>query len=338
MHSENIVEKGLPENTVLESWFDDMVRVEFFKEQEEIDEKCGKKHKKMNEAGDCSCNDCPASECTCDSNCDKCDCNTVEESLQEAFDKLNMCFDQDEFVAQLKEYKENNILNDIFEMAMIDSNLWTAIKEAGVLGDVNDLARGQEEDPLKAAYLELEERVSQKKESLQAVIQEISKRFDDPESIANALYSAAEKSGLAKHDFGRTQADDVMSPNDEVEQAKKEHEVEEFYGPSEFGMDEELNRIRELSGIKQLSELNEAVSITEDADCGCGSNCKCAGQCDGKCGDENCPCECGERTGKGLNECRLSNVTMEEIEPELNEQFTDQNLARIIQLAKYRNK
>lgn len=49
--------------------------------------------------------------------------------------------------------------------------------------------------------------------------------------------------------------------------------------------------------------------ISEDEDkavCECGPNCKCGGTCGGKCGDENCPCECGERTGVGVNECGIS--------------------------------
>lgn len=40
--------------------------------------------------------------------------------------------------------------------------------------------------------------------------------------------------------------------------------------------------------------------------CGCDENCKCGASCEGKCGDEHCPCECGDRTGVGTNQCDLS--------------------------------
>lgn len=59
---------------------------------------------------------------------------------------------------------------------------------------------------------------------------------------------------------------------------------------------------------EQMRKLMEAVapSIEKRSSCGCGPNCKCGGRCGGRCGDENCPCECGQHTGIGINECGLS--------------------------------
>ena len=49
-----------------------------------------------------------------------------------------------------------------------------------------------------------------------------------------------------------------------------------------------------------------ASELLEHTSCDCGSDCKCGGSCEGKCGDEHCPCECGDRTGVGINECGSS--------------------------------
>jgi len=48
------------------------------------------------------------------------------------------------------------------------------------------------------------------------------------------------------------------------------------------------------------------LSEFDSHSCGCSEDCKCGGNCGGKCGDESCPCECGKRTGTGVNECGLS--------------------------------
>ena len=54
--------------------------------------------------------------------------------------------------------------------------------------------------------------------------------------------------------------------------------------------------------IREIMDLVESHNLS----CGCPSDCKCAGDCDGKCGDEHCPCECGQRTGVGTNQCDVS--------------------------------
>lgn len=58
----------------------------------------------------------------------------------------------------------------------------------------------------------------------------------------------------------------------------------------------------------EMRNLMEALNpvITEQKSCGCGPDCKCGGACGGTCGDESCPCECGGRTGVGVNECGMS--------------------------------
>ena len=58
-----------------------------------------------------------------------------------------------------------------------------------------------------------------------------------------------------------------------------------------------------------MRKLMESMSMASDKtgpSCGCGPECKCGGTCGGQCGDENCPCECGQHTGIGVNECGLS--------------------------------
>jgi len=59
---------------------------------------------------------------------------------------------------------------------------------------------------------------------------------------------------------------------------------------------------------KDMRKLMESITpvINESTGCDCGPDCKCGGSCGGKCGDEGCPCECGERTGVGINECSSS--------------------------------
>lgn len=621
MHSENIVEKELPEYKILEAWFDDMVRVDFFNEQddENIDEKSHKGKKKTENQKD------------------------KADSINEAFDKLNFSRNIKEFDGFLKEYNEKGILDQILSFVEEKSNLWKMIKERRPM-TASSMASpmvGPEEQRLQDAFRELSVIVNDRAKSIEQAIQELSQDFEDPENIANQLHQMAREAGLEKNDFGSTFADDVLSPNEEIQRGKEENKAEEFYGRAQFSevddisnkdpkeqgdsksinpedldfdtvykngqyyiqdkitklviatagsggqalnlldrwnspegkiraaekfndriqsdtdyerhkqtddyrqfeeikehidhvhrarwlkqpeqsvkAESALSRMKELAGLKkklneaapynkalgrqavgtwdrpgspamqrgankaqrqadkreigadvsdidavdtnqpdaqtdapyaiiwhgqyrenygahnwdgqgeapqhwknkgdagsvlaknipdwqtaeellaQLSQEDrsqsddysethasppEIVSMSElgkhfhgydpdmqeygakpeddddrdiidmavnqheehdvvhedhdhdHDDCGCGEDCKCGGTCGGKCGDEKCPCECGERTGVGVNECSLSNVTMEEIEPDLTEDMTDQNLARIIQLAKYRN-
>ena len=325
MHSDNIVEKTLPEYTMLESWFDDMVRVDFFNEEaqddENIDEKWHKGKKKTQEDD--------------------------ADSINEAFDRLNFSKTAEEFDGFLKEYVENGILEQILELVQEDSNLWQVIQERrpmvptapNAVPTTMSPVVEPEEQRLQKAFLELSTVVNERSKSLEQAIQELAQDFMEPENAANQLHQMAMEAGLAKNDFGSTMADDLLSPNQEVERGKEENQAEEFYGRPRFGEGVDNARIQELAGISHEEHLHEEHKhvLHENLGCGCADACICGGHCGGKCGDENCPCECGERTGKGLNECRLSNVTMEEIEPDLDEQFTDQNLARIIQLSKYRN-
>lgn len=60
-----------------------------------------------------------------------------------------------------------------------------------------------------------------------------------------------------------------------------------------------------INRTKNMRSILESINLSESS-CGCGPDCKCGGSCAGKCGDENCPCECGARTGVGINECSIS--------------------------------
>lgn len=59
---------------------------------------------------------------------------------------------------------------------------------------------------------------------------------------------------------------------------------------------------------EDMRKLMESITpvINEMTGCDCASDCECGGSCEGKCGDASCPCECGDRTGVGINECGSS--------------------------------
>lgn len=235
MHSENMVEKELPEYGLLEAWFDDMVRVEFFNEQE-IDEKWHKGKKKTEDQKDDS------------------------ESINEAFDKLNFSKTADEFDGFLNEYIEKGILDKILELVEEGSNLYKVIQERRPIPSATSPVVEPEEQRLEKAFLELSVIVNDRSKSLEQAIQELSQDFEDPENIANILHQKAREAGLEKSDYGSTMADDVLSPNQEIQQGKAENKSEEFYGRARFGETVNNERIIELAGIsKKKNKLNEAA-------------------------------------------------------------------------------
>lgn len=230
MHSINsiAIEKGgeshndygiLPENIMLESWFDDMVRVEFYKEEDlELDE-----------------DGAP----------------TVEKILPEtALHTLNMYLDHPLFKHYIGLYETQGILDEVVSMIQEDSSLYERVHKyrKNMKEDHSNRWMEERKEALDSAFEDLKNSVLERRESLEAAIDrlatELSDVLDDGDpdaknEAAEALWTKAEEIGMVKHDAGSDFADTVLSPAKEVQMHKDEINAEQYYGDAKFHEDED---------------------------------------------------------------------------------------------------
>lgn len=209
----------LPEHKILESWFDDMIRVEFYKEEDlALDEDTGPK---------------------------------IEKILPEtALDTLNMYMGHPLFKHYVSLYDTQGILDEVVDMMEDGSTLLETTVETRKR--LNEFAPGNESAAMDAAFDELKLKIQGRMEGVDEAIEEIAEKLanelhgGDQEAkmmIASELRHKAEEAGMIKHDAGSDFADDVLSPSDELENDSNEIDAEEYYGDSRFheegdGLDE----------------------------------------------------------------------------------------------------
>lgn len=230
MHSLNN-ESKLPEDLVLETWFDKMSKVQFFREEDlHIDDSSPK----------------------------------IKKILPEnAHSTLNLYMNHPSFNYYLKMYEEQGILDEVISLIEEDSKLWTKVLEtrktlneypAGnyeanpPTGNMHRVypAANQEETTMDNAMEKLATMISDRKMSLDVAIeklaQEMADKYHDGDEdeklrIVEDLYSRAEEFGLTSNDPGSTFADDILAPNEEIKKDKTEIEAEEYYGSARFNED-----------------------------------------------------------------------------------------------------
>lgn len=225
MHSANYYEEGkkLPEIKMLESWFDSISNVEFFREEE----------LKLEE------DNAP----------------TIKKTLPEtALYNLNMYKNHPLFNHFMTIYENQKVLDDVMGMVKEDSELYLRVVEAREKLKEGPLVEfdWSTYDPqmIDAAVDKARNMVSDRRKNLNDAIKELAHEIasahfggdqEAEEVLAKEIHNRAEEEGLVKHDFGSTFADDSLSANDEIDGHKAEVDAEEYYGDAKFqeeGLDE----------------------------------------------------------------------------------------------------
>jgi hypothetical protein len=221
----SVNESQLPEFKLLESAFDELSTVEFFKEEDLFVEE------------------------------DK--APSIKTTLPEnAFDNLNLYLGHPLFKHYVKTYEAQGIMDDVMAIVEEDTKLWEEITNvrqnlseydgSNAVGDNMAMGRvGQEDDgdvdtfeqALEKVKALIADRRLSLEEAIHQVAEEMAKMSANPESVEDfeeQLWGAAEESGLVNHDMGRTFDDDVLGPDKEISDDKAEINAEEFYGDARF--------------------------------------------------------------------------------------------------------
>lgn len=259
-----------PEITMLEGWFNEQAKVEFFNNDElTLEEDAAP---------------------------------IIEKTLPEnALHMLNMYQGHPLFNHYMKMYENQKIMKDVLVLVEEESKLWNSINEFANYGtDGMTMGRGEhplstEENPMNMdeALNKVRTLISDRRLSLDNAINMVADEIAsmneidiEKDNIVEELWSIAEDTGLVKHDFGSTFSDEVLSSNDTIDAHKTEIEAEEFYGDATFNEEvggddiyEEMNRVRINAGLEPLAEEKESCS------CDCGDDCNCDPDCD--CGCKN---------------------------------------------------
>ncbi len=208
----------LPESAILESWFDDMVRVEFYKEED----------LKMEE------DDSPK----------------VEKILPEtALHTLNMYLEHPLFNHYLGLYETQGILDEVVDMMQDESELYErTCKHRRLMKEgPGNMWMHERKDALDRAFEELKLVAQSRKESLDVAIDRLATSVTDeldagdPDAkneAVEALMGMAQDAGMIKHDAGSQFADQVISPAEEIQTHKDEVGAEEYYGDAKFHEEE----------------------------------------------------------------------------------------------------
>lgn len=213
MHSVN-EQKKLPEFRILESWFEQMGRVEFMAEQELA----------LNEE------------------------ELREQSITDTVHLLNLAMQKDNLEESLKGIDNPNFLKAIIGAVNEGSKLHSALVEYAdsLLGS----EQSQNDSDIEHLYSELESRVLERNVSFEKALDEVCAECDDPEAVKEKLRDMANQSGLHRNDPGSELADEVLSPNDAVRRDKMEINAAETYGQARFDEDG-MDRLAKLAGLSQ---------------------------------------------------------------------------------------
>ena len=225
LHSVNYYEEGVaPEEKVLEEWFDQMAKVEFFKEEELVIEE----------------DNAPRTE---------------KILPHTALHTLNVYVGHPLFDRYISLYEEQEIFDDVLSLVEENSKLWNTIAEARqrltefVWGDIDPQIIEDAVDKLKE--LKAERRTSMK-DAIDKISQEISDGHLDGTAeakavVAKEIWKRADEEGLINHDFGGKFADRALSNNDVVSGHRDEIDAEEYYGPAKFSETE--------AGLRQVGDM-----------------------------------------------------------------------------------
>ena len=206
-----------PEETMLEEWFDAESTVEFFNEEE------------------------LAIEDTIP---------TIKKTLPEtALHMLNVYQGHPLFKHYIKEYKKQEIIDDVLALTEEESVLYKKIREFANYGiDSMNVGRAAPADggnngvvDIDGALKKVQTLISDRRLSLENAINQVAKEMGgmnadskSKDEISEELWSAAENAGLVMHDFGSTFSDEILSPNETIDAHQKEIDAEEFYGDAKF--------------------------------------------------------------------------------------------------------
>lgn len=199
----------LPETKMLESWFDMMSNVEFFKEDElELED------------------DFPVNETS---------------SSETALHNLNLYLGHPLFSHYMNLYNSQDLIETVLDDVQEDSKLWSAIREF----DFDASAyTNDEERLLDLAFEQLRQQTSsERRESIEAAIERIASElvndhYDGDEKAkeiaSQKLWSRAEKEGLIRHDLGSEFADQSLTKPDSISTDKDEISAETHYGDASY--------------------------------------------------------------------------------------------------------